>query len=66
MKTNDKVKIISAPIVENNVYGQVRINHTIGKTGQIMHVYKNGIRNIAVSTDDHEYNYYASENLELI
>jgi len=70
MKTGDKVKIISAPVVHDNEYGQLQIDKTIGYIGNIQQVYKNGDRPIVVAGYSHSVsffqNYYNPENLELI
>lgn len=61
----DKVRIISSPIVENDVYGQIRINCTVGKEGVIVQVFENGVRNIYVNLG-YACNYYSVENLRKI
>lgn len=66
MKKGDKVQIISAPVVDNNEYGQMQINTTVGQSGTIENIYANGIRNILVYFDKYAYNYYSAENLKLI
>lgn len=66
LKPGDRVKIISAPVVDNNWPGQMRINSTVGKTGRIMKIFKNGVRNITISFDDFDYNNYNSENLKKV
>lgn len=63
LKIGDKVKIISAPVVENNNWGQISINSTIGKVGKIKSIAKNGNRNICVRFENFNYNYYNAENL---
>jgi hypothetical protein len=65
LKVGDRVRISSAPIVDNNEYRQLQINSTVGKTSKIYRIYENGNRNIWVSADGVN-NYYNSENLELI
>lgn len=61
----DKVRIISSPIVENNEWGQARINRTVGEEGVIVQVFENGIRNIYVDSG-HACNYYSVVNLRKI
>lgn len=65
LKIGDKVKIIPIPIVENNEYGQLRINTTIGKIGKVTSIAKNGNRNIWVTFANYDYNYYNIEDLEI-
>ena len=66
MKQGDKVKIISAPKVDNNEYGQMHINKSVGRIGTISKIYGYGTRNVYVTFESFNYNYYAMENLELI
>lgn len=66
LKTGDRVKIISAPIIENNDYAQNNVNQFVGQVGHISIIYKYGERRYYVSLPDKWYksDYFTEENLE--
>jgi|GEM_PF-5974480 hypothetical protein len=63
LKSGDKVRIISIPVIDNNPYWQAKINTPLNKVGHISNIAKNGNRNIVVSFADFNYNYYNAENI---